>query len=126
MATGRGGPSRGRDDRGGGRDRDDRDRDDRDDRGDRGDRDGRGGRGAGGRRGGKRKVDPFLADKHLKLDWRDPGLLSRFITERGKIVPRRVSGVCAKNQRALATAIKRARHMALLPYGGHRTAMRNL
>ena len=74
----------------------------------------------------KRKVDPFLADKMLKIDWRDPGLLSRFITERGKIVPRRVSGVCAKNQRALAKAIKRARHTALLPYGGHRTAMRNL
>ncbi len=121
MANGRGG-DRGRD-RDRDRDRDDRDRDDRDGRG--GDRDGRGGR-AGGRRGGKRKVDPFLADKNLKIDWRDPGLLSRFITERGKIVPRRVSGVCAKNQRALAKAIKRARHTALLPYGGHRTAMRNL
>lgn len=96
-----------------------RDRGDRDDRGG-----GRGGR-AGGRRG-KRKVDPFLADKTLKIDWRDPQLLSRFITERGKIVPRRVSGLCAKNQRKLKTAIKRARHMALLPYGGHRTALRNL
>jgi small subunit ribosomal protein S18 len=122
MANGRGG-DRGRDrDRDRDRDDRDRDRDDRDGRG--GDRDGRGR--AGGRRGGKRKVDPFLADKMLKIDWRDPGLLSRFITERGKIVPRRVSGVCAKNQRALAKAIKRARHTALLPYGGHRTAMRNL
>ena len=101
----------------------DRNRDDYDDKGD--DRGGRGGRG-GGRRGPKRKVDPFLADKTLQIDWRDPNLLSRFITERGKIVPRRVSGVCAKNQRKLAVAIKRARHMALLPYGGHRVPLRAL
>lgn len=87
----------------------------------------RGGRRGGpARRGFKRKVDPFLADKTLKLDWRDTALLSRFITERGKIVPRRVSGVCAKNQRRLAKAIKRARHMGLLPYGGHRVPLRNL
>jgi len=79
------------------------------------------------RRGGsKRKVDPFLVDKTLKIDWRDPQLLARFITERGKIVPRRVSGVTAKNQRKLAKAIKRARQMALLPYGGHKTPLRNL
>jgi small subunit ribosomal protein S18 len=86
---------------------------------------GRGGRG-GGRRGPKRKVDPFLADKTLQIDWRDPNLLSRFITERGKIVPRRVSGVTAKNQRKLAVAIKRARQMAILPYGGHRVPLRAL
>jgi len=85
---------------------------------------GRGGR--GGRRGPKRKVDPFLADKTLQIDWRDPNLLSRFITERGKIVPRRVSGVTAKNQRKLAVAIKRARQMAILPYGGHRVPLRAL
>ena len=85
---------------------------------------GRGGR--GGRRGPKRKVDPFLADKTLQIDWKDPNLLSRFITERGKIVPRPVSGVTAKNQRKLAKAIKRARHMALLPYGGHRLPLRSL
>ena len=85
---------------------------------------GRGGR--GGRRGPKRKVDPFLADKTLQIDWKDPNLLSRFITERGKIVPRRVSGVTAKNQRKLAKAIKRARHMALLPYGGHCLPLRSL
>ena len=90
---------------------------------DRGERRGGGGL---GRRGPKRKVDPFLADKTLKIDWRDAGLLSRFITERGKIVPRRVSGVCAKNQRALAKAIKKARHMGLLPYGGHKVPFRNL
>lgn len=101
--------------------------DDRDD--DRGDRVGRrgGSGGPGGRgRGPKRKVDPFLADKTLKLDWRDPNLLSRFITERGKIVPRRVSGVSAKNQRKLAKAIKRARCMSFLPFGGHKVALRNL
>jgi small subunit ribosomal protein S18 len=86
--------------------------------------------GAGGRRGGggggKRKVDPFLADKSLKIDWRDAQLLSRFITERGKIVPRRVSGVSARNQRKLAKAIKQARQMAVLQYGGHRVPPRNL
>jgi small subunit ribosomal protein S18 len=102
----------------------DRDRnknaDDFDDKGEAG----RGGR--GGRRGPKRKVDPFLADKTLQIDWRDPNLLSRFITERGKIVPRRVSGVTAKHQRKLAVAIKRARQMALLPYGGHRIPLRAL
>ncbi|MEQ9499262.1 MAG: 30S ribosomal protein S18 [Deltaproteobacteria bacterium] len=105
----------------------DKDRDNDRRGGDR-DRDGRdGGRGGrGGRRGGKRKVDPFLVDKTLKIDWRDPQLLSRFITERGKIVPRRVSGVTAKNQRRLAKAIKRARQMALLPYGGHKVPLRNL
>ncbi len=100
---------------------------DRGDRGDRGDRrEGRRGGSSGGRRSGKRKVDPFLVDKTLKIDWRDPQLLSRFITERGKIVPRRVSGVTAKNQRRLAKAIKQARHMALLQYGGHKVPLRNL
>lgn len=83
--------------------------------------------GPGGRRGaGKRKVDPFLVDKNLKIDWRDGQLLSRFITEQGKIVPRRVSGVTAKNQRKLAKAIKLARQMSILPFGGHRVAPRNL
>ncbi len=103
-----------REGRDGGRDRD-RDRDG-----------GPGGRRNAGRRGGKRKVDPFLVDKSLTIDWRDPQVLSRFITERGKIVPRRVSGVTAKNQRELARAIKRARQMGLLPFGGHRVPLRNL
>lgn len=84
------------------------------------------GGGGGGSGSGKRKVDPFLADKTLKIDWKDPQLLMRFITERGKIVPRRVSGVSAKNQRKLAKAIKQARQMAMLPYGGHKIALRNL
>ena len=94
------------------------------DRGDRGERGERGGR--RNNRRSRRKVDPFLVDKNLKIDWRDPQLLSRFITERGRIVPRRVSGVTAKNQRKLAVAIKKARQMGLLPFGGHKTALRNL
>ncbi len=105
------------------RDRGDRDRGDRD-RGDKGPR-----RGGGGRRTPgppKRKVDPFVLDKTLRIDWRDANTLSRFITERGKIVPRRMSGLTAKNQRKLAKAIKTARQMGLLPYGGHNVPLRNL
>jgi small subunit ribosomal protein S18 len=85
--------------------------------GDRGGAGDRGGKGGGGkRRFGRRKVDPFLVDKTLKIDYKDPNLLRRFLTERGKIVPRRISGLTAKNQRTLATAIKMARNIALLPY----------
>lgn len=83
-------------------------------------------RGAAATPAAKRKVDPFVLDKSLKIDWRDAQILSRFITERGKIVPRRVSGVTAKNQRKLAKAIKTARLMGILPYGGHRVPLRNL
>ncbi len=68
------------------------------------------------KRFGRRKVDPFLADKELVIDYKDPALLRRFISERGKITPRRISGLCAKNQRKLAVAIKRARNIALLPF----------
>ena len=68
------------------------------------------------RRFSRRKVDPFLADKALIIDYKDPVLLRRFISERGKIIPRRISGLTAKNQRKLAVAIKRARNIALLPY----------
>jgi small subunit ribosomal protein S18 len=64
----------------------------------------------------RRKVDPFLMDKELVLDYKDPSLLRRFISDRGKIVPRRVSGTCAKNQRKIAVAIKRARNIALIPH----------
>ncbi|MCB9778001.1 MAG: 30S ribosomal protein S18 [Alphaproteobacteria bacterium] len=64
----------------------------------------------------RRKNCPFCADQTVEIDYKDPKLLRRFITERGKIVPRRVSGVCAKHQRRLATAIKRSRHIAFLPY----------
>ena len=65
---------------------------------------------------GRRKVDPFLVDKTLVIDYKRPDILRRFITDRGKIVPRRISGVTAKNQRKLSLAIKRARHIALVPY----------
>ncbi len=69
-----------------------------------------------GRRQGRRKVDRFLADKTLVIDYKDPSVLKYFVTERGKIVPRRVSGLCAKNQRKITVAIKRARMIALMPF----------
>jgi small subunit ribosomal protein S18 len=50
------------------------------------------------------------------VDWKDEKLLSRFVTERGKILPSRLSGACARHQRMLSTAIKRARQLAMLPY----------
>ena len=68
------------------------------------------------RRRGRRKVDRFLADKSLVIDYKDPSVLKYFVTERGKIVPRRVSGLCAKNQRKITQAIKRARMIALMPF----------
>ena len=92
------------------------DRGDRGERGDRGDRGDRGGE-EGGRRGfGRRKVCRFCADKALKVDYKDQGQLKYFLTERGKIIPRRISGNCALHQRQVATAIKRARMLAILPY----------
>jgi small subunit ribosomal protein S18 len=78
------------------------------------------GRGGGGMRrgrpGGRRKVCRFCADKTLKVDYKDVRTLGSFITEGGKIVPSRTSGNCAKHQRQLAVAIKRARVLALLPF----------
>lgn len=64
----------------------------------------------------KKKVCIFCSDKIEKIDYKDTFRLRKFITERGKIVPRRISGCCAKHQRELTVAIKRARHIALLPY----------
>lgn len=64
----------------------------------------------------RRKVCSFCVDKLDHIDYKDVNRLRKFITERGKIMPRRMSGVCAKHQRELAIAIKRARIMALLPY----------
>lgn len=58
----------------------------------------------------------FCADKSLKIDYKDSQLLRRFTTERGKITPSRITGTCAKHQRKLTTAIKRARNIGLLPY----------
>ena len=70
------------------------------------------------RRGGRRrrKVCYFTINKITKIDYKDVDLLKRFVSDRGKILPRRVTGTRAKYQRMLATAIKRARQMALLPY----------
>ena len=77
----------------------------------------RSGRGwGGGRYVHKRKVCFFCANKVEVIDYKDPAKLLRYISERGRIEPRRRTGVCAKHQRALATAIKRGRHLALLPY----------
>lgn len=66
----------------------------------------------------RRKVCRFCADSKLEIDYKDQGMLKYFITERGKIIPRRISGTCARHQRVLAQAIKRARKIALLPYVG--------
>ncbi len=63
-----------------------------------------------------RKSCRFCADKVQHIDYKDLNLIKIFITERGKIIPRRISGNCAKHQRALTNAIKRARMLALLPY----------
>jgi small subunit ribosomal protein S18 len=64
----------------------------------------------------KRRVCSFCRDKIEEIDYKDPVLLRPYISDRGKIAPRRKSGACAKHQRRLAIAIKRARHLALLPY----------
>ena len=64
----------------------------------------------------KRKVCSFCADKIEHIDYKDVAKLRRFITERGKILPRRITGTSLKFQRRIAQAVKRARHLALLPY----------
>jgi small subunit ribosomal protein S18 len=64
----------------------------------------------------KRKVCVFCADKSAVINYKDPDKLRSFISDRAKIVPRRRTGTCARHQRRLAVAIKRARHLALLPY----------
>ena len=78
-------------------------------RGDRGDR-----RGGGNRR--RRKVCTFCVDKVEGIDYKDSFKLKKHMSERGKILPRRMTGTCAKHQRQLTVAVKRARHVALLPY----------
>ena len=67
---------------------------------------------------GRRRVKKscWFEANHVEPDYKDVRLISRFVTERGKIVPRRLSGVSAKNQRRLAKAVKRARHLALIPF----------
>ncbi len=64
----------------------------------------------------RKKVCVFCVEKIDELDYKDVAKLKKFITEKGKILPRRMSGVCAKHQRMVATAVKRARVMALIPY----------
>ncbi|MDT4895823.1 MAG: small subunit ribosomal protein [Acidobacteriota bacterium] len=91
------------------------DRDDDNDGGGRGGRGGAGGRG-GGRRMHRRKICRFCIEKVDLIDFKDVKLLQGYIPERGKILPRRISGACATHQRMLAEAIKRARNIALLPY----------
>ncbi len=67
----------------------------------------------------RRKVCRFCADKELVINYKDVKVLKGFLTERGKIIPRRIYGNCAKHQRQLTEAIKRARQIALLPYAGN-------
>ncbi len=64
----------------------------------------------------RRKVCRFCADKEATIDFKDARSLSNFVTERGKIVPSRITGNCARHQRLLTTAVKRARTVALLPF----------
>lgn len=73
-------------------------------------------RGGGGGGMGKKRMPTFTADPDFVFDYKDPGTLRHFVTERGKIVPRRISGLTAKQQRQLTNAIKHARKIALLPY----------
>ena len=64
----------------------------------------------------KKRHCRFCENHIVYIDYKDERLLRRFVTERGKIIPRRISGSCARHQRQLTTAIKRARHLAILPY----------
>jgi small subunit ribosomal protein S18 len=65
---------------------------------------------------GRRKQCKFCGDEALKIDYKDAGLLKYFITDRGKLVPRRLTGNCAKHQRAIAVSVNRARMIALMPF----------
>jgi small subunit ribosomal protein S18 len=82
-------------------------RTDRGDRGDRGDKK---------RPVGRRKQCKFCADETIKIDYKDASLLKYFITDRGKLVPRRLTGNCAKHQREIGVAVNRARMIALMPF----------
>lgn len=70
----------------------------------------------GGGRFGRRRVCAFCVDKIDHIDYKEPAKLRRYVSDRAKIEPRRKTGTCAKHQRMLTTALKRARHIALLPY----------
>jgi small subunit ribosomal protein S18 len=75
-------------------------------------------RGPGGKFAPRPKVCQFCVEKTKKIDYKAPEQLRRFVSERGKIRPRRQTGTCARHQRHIAVAIKRARHLALLPFVG--------
>ena len=81
-------------------------------------RGGKGARGGGGGGGGfsRRKMCRFCADETVTMDYKHIAMLKHFITERGKLVPRRISGNCALHQRAMALAVRRARMIALVPF----------
>ena len=64
----------------------------------------------------KRRTCRFCDSKEIYIDYKDEKKLSRFISEQGKIIPKRIIGICAKHQRQLVQAVKRARHLALIPY----------
>ena len=88
-----------------------------------GEREERGDRNGGGRDDrdkkrpvGRRKMCKFCGDETIKIDYKDAGLLKYFITDRGKLVPRRISGNCAKHQREISTAVNRARMIAMMPF----------
>ena len=66
--------------------------------------------------GRRKKVDPFKKDKTKKIDYKDVDMLRNYISDRGKILPRRITGLTAKHQREMTVAIKRARQIALIPY----------
>ena len=71
-------------------------------------------RGGGMRR--RKKVCAFCGKEEKAIDYKDAATLKKFVSERGKILPRRITGTCAKHQRALTAAVKRARHVAIMPY----------
>lgn len=64
----------------------------------------------------KRRTCRFCDNKEIYIDYKDEKKLSRFVSEQGKIIPKRITGTCAKHQRQLVQAVKRARHLALLPF----------
>ena len=64
----------------------------------------------------RKKVCPLCADRTIELDYKNPEQLKKFVNEKGKILPRRTTGACAKHQRDITTAVNRCRHIAMLPY----------
>ena len=64
----------------------------------------------------RKKVCPLCSDKNFELDYKNADQLKKFVNEKGKILPRRATGACAKHQRAITLTVKRARHIAILPY----------